>query len=123
MMSGFVGEFLVLSSTFGSVSRSWATLATLGVILGAAYMLWLVQRIFYGPESQMVAGPRPDDLRVGEMAVLCPLVVLMLVMGLAPSIWFKAIEHGISPAHYQVVSAISPAPAPVDPAIQPEVRR
>jgi NADH-quinone oxidoreductase subunit M len=123
MMSGFVGEFLILSSTFDSVSRAWATAATLGVILGAAYMLWLVQRIFYGPESQMVAGPRPDDLRFGEMAVLCPLVVLMLIMGLAPSIWFKAIERGVIPTRYQVVSAISPARAPVDTANQPEVRR
>ena len=55
MLNGFVGEFLILSSTFTGVSRGWAIAATLGVILGAAYMLWLVQRIFYGPESELAA--------------------------------------------------------------------
>jgi NADH-quinone oxidoreductase subunit M len=123
MLSGFVGEFLVLSSTFGSVSRSWATIATLGVILGAAYMLWLVQRIFYGPESQMVSAANPGDLRFGEMAVLCPLAVLMLVMGLLPAIWFRAIEHGVSPTRYQVVSFIAPGPSQTEAAIQTEERR
>ena len=59
MLSGFVGEFLILSSTFGSVSHGWAIAATLGVILGAAYMLWLVQRLFYGPQSEMVAASPP----------------------------------------------------------------
>ncbi len=53
MLSGFVGEFLILSSTFTGVSRGWAVAAALGVILGAAYMLWLVQRLFYGPESDL----------------------------------------------------------------------
>ena len=53
LMNGFVGEFLILSSTFTGVSHRWAVVATLGVILSAAYMLWLVQRVFYGPESKM----------------------------------------------------------------------
>ncbi len=53
MLNGFVGEFLVLSSTFTGVSRGWAIAATVTVILGASYMLWLVQRLFYGPESSM----------------------------------------------------------------------
>ncbi len=55
MLNGFVGEFLILSSTFSGVSRGWAVVATLGVILSAAYMLWLIQRLFYGPESQMAS--------------------------------------------------------------------
>ena len=53
LLNGFVGEFLILSSTFTGVSRGWAVAATVGVILGAAYMLWLVQRLFYGPESKL----------------------------------------------------------------------
>ena len=63
MLNGFVGEFLILSSTFTGVSRGWAIAATLGVILGAAYMLWLVQRLFYGPESELAASTPPTDLR------------------------------------------------------------
>ena len=67
------------------VSRGWAVAAALGVILGAAYMLSLVQRLFYGPESALAASKPAADLRFGELAILTPLVVLMLVMGLAPS--------------------------------------
>ena len=95
MLNGFVGEFLILSSTFTGVSRGWAIAATLGVILGAAYMLWLVQRLFYGPESELAASTPPTDLRAGELAVLWPLAVLMLVMGVAPSVWIPTIENRI----------------------------
>jgi NADH-quinone oxidoreductase subunit M len=60
ILNNFVGEFLILSSTFIGISRGWAVAASLGVILGAAYMLWLVQRIFYGPKSEMVTSkPAP----------------------------------------------------------------
>jgi NADH-quinone oxidoreductase subunit M len=97
MLSGFIGEFLILSSTFAGVSRPWAVAATLGVILGAAYMLWLVQRLFYGPESALAVSKPSADLRFGELAVLTPLVVLMLVMGLAPSLWLNSIRAGVHP--------------------------
>ena len=96
LLNGFVGEFLVLSSTFTSVSRGWAIAATVTVILGASYMLWLVQRIFYGPESAMAVSQPADDLRFPEMAVLAPLAVLMLVMGVAPTYWLRAIEKSSS---------------------------
>jgi NADH-quinone oxidoreductase subunit M len=95
MLNGFVGEFLILSSTFTGVSRGWAIAATVGVILGAAYMLWLVQRLFYGPESELAIATPAADLRLGELAVLWPLAILMLVMGLAPSLWIPAIENRV----------------------------
>ena len=97
MLSNFVGEFLILSSTFAGLSRGWATVATLGVILGAAYMLWLVQRLFYGPPSALAASKLPEDLRLGQLAVLWPLAVLMLTMGVAPSLWLQSIEKGVHP--------------------------
>src|SRR5579863_4017119 len=92
MLSGFVGEFLILSSTFTGVSRGWAACATLGVIFSAAYMLWLVQRLFYGPLSEMASTRPAVDLKWNELVALWPLAALMLVMGLAPSIWIGAIE-------------------------------
>ena len=95
MLNNFVGEFLILSSTFIGVSRGWAIAASLGVILGAAYMLWLVQRIFYGPEGGLTKSKAADDLHFRELAVLVPLALLMLVMGLAPSIWLRSIETGV----------------------------
>ena len=91
LLNGFVGEFLILSSTFTGVSKGWAIAATVTVILGAAYLLWLVQRIFYGPESPMSATTPADDLRLPEWAALAPLAVLMLVMGVAPNYWLSTI--------------------------------
>jgi NADH-quinone oxidoreductase subunit M len=79
------------------VSRSAAVLAALGVILGATYMLSLVQRLFYGPESALISSKPANDLRIGALAVLVPLVVLMLVMGLAPSLWLNSIQSGVHP--------------------------
>ncbi len=97
MLSGFIGEFIILSSTFAGVSRPWAIAATVAVILGAAYMLSLVQRIFYGPESTLTASKPFADLRFGELAILTPLVVLMLVMGVAPNLWLNTIRTGVHP--------------------------
>ncbi len=97
MMGGFVGEFIILSSTFAQVSKGWTVAAALGVILGAAYMLWLVQRIFYGPESKLATSKPADDAYFGELAILTPLVVLMVVMGLAPSLWTNSIQTGVHP--------------------------
>jgi len=111
MLSGFIGEFIILSNTFGAVNRTVAILAALGVILGAAYMLTLVQRLFYGPQSSLIASKPSTDLRIGEFIVLAPLVVLMLVMGLAPSLWLNTIQLGVHPPWR------APQPLPVDPSV------
>jgi len=100
LLNGFVGEFLVLSSTFTTVSRGWAVAATVTVILGASYMLWLVQRLFYGPESAMASAQPVNDLGIREIAVLAPLAVLMLAMGVVPNYWLRAIEKSSSPAGF-----------------------
>ena len=97
MLSGFIGEFIILSSTFAGVSRPWAIAATVAVILGAGYMLSLVQKIFYGPESTLTASKPFADLRFGELAILTPLAVLMLVMGVAPNLWLNTIRTGVHP--------------------------
>jgi NADH-quinone oxidoreductase subunit M len=102
MLNGFVGEFLILLGTFTGVSKGWAIAATLGVILGAAYMLWLVQRLFYGPESALAQSKPPQDLRLGQLAVLWPLTALMLVMGVAPMLWLPFIETGTHPPPIQI---------------------
>lgn len=103
LLSGFIGEFVILSSTFMGVSRSWAIVAALGVILSATYALWLVQRLFYGPESSLALSKPATDLRFGELVALTPLVLLMLVMGVAPSLWFDTIQTGVHPpTHFEV---------------------
>ncbi len=124
LLNGFVGEFLVLSSTFTSVSRGWAIAATVTVILGSGYMLWLVQRLFYGPESDMASSQQVHDLQFREMAVLAPLAVLMMAMGVAPTYWLRPIEKSSAPsgiAHWvgstgpeQTVAADPRSPKPGD---------
>jgi NADH-quinone oxidoreductase subunit M len=114
LMNGFVGEFLILSSTFTGVSKGWAIVATITVILGAAYVLWLVQRIFYGPESPLAATQPALDLRLNEWVALVPLAVLMLVMGVVPNTWLNAIQHFEGPVNIQQVRTLSlPAPSPM----------
>jgi NADH-quinone oxidoreductase subunit M len=83
--NGFVGEFLVLLGTF-KASTLWLgfpVLATTTIILGASYMLWMVQRVFFGPiDRPENAGLKDLDLREGLIAWAFMLVVLF--MGLQP---------------------------------------
>ncbi len=100
ILNGFVGEFLVLSSGFASY-RGWGVAATAGVILSASYMLWMVQRVFYGPDSPMVdrqtAPGLPSDLVAREQIALWPVAVLMLIMGVASPYWIRAIDGAMAP--------------------------
>jgi len=105
LLSGFVGEFLILSNTFTDLSKGWAIAAAVGVILGAAYMLSLVQRFFYGPESKLTLSQPPHDLRFSQIAVLAPLAVLMLVLGIAPELWLPMIEKGVTPVQWKQTSS------------------
>jgi NADH-quinone oxidoreductase subunit M len=95
MLNSFVGEFLILSGSMQSPfahRHLWTFAATSGVILSAAYMLSMIQRIFYaelGPKSERVPAP---DLVAREHLALWPMVVLFLAMGVASPIWLKAID-------------------------------
>jgi NADH-quinone oxidoreductase subunit M len=80
--SGFVGEFLTLIGTF-KVNVWVALLATLGVILSAAYALWLYRKVIFGVlEKPALAGIR--DLGWREMVIFAPLVVLTILFGVLP---------------------------------------
>ncbi|MEX1083407.1 MAG: proton-conducting transporter membrane subunit, partial [Xanthobacteraceae bacterium] len=80
--SGFVGELLTLLGTF-KVNPWVAGLATLGVILSAAYALWLCRKVIFGKlERPELAGIKDLDWR--EIVTLGPLVVLTLIFGLYP---------------------------------------
>ncbi len=95
MLSGFVGEFLILSGTMQSIVAHhvvWAVVGTTGVIFSAAYMLWMIQRVFYGS-----IGHRPDevhgwDLNAREHVELWAFAGLFLVMGLFSPVWMRAID-------------------------------
>lgn len=95
LLNGFVGEFLILSGSFAS-DPVWIGVATLGVILSAAYMLGMVQRIFYGPQSGMVEERPAYDFSARENILLWPMAVLMLAMGVASPVWIRAIDQGVA---------------------------
>jgi NADH-quinone oxidoreductase subunit M len=80
--SGFVGEFLALIGTF-RVNNWVATLATLGTILSAAYMLWLYRKVIFGKlEKPSLFNIR--DIGWREAIILAPLVILTIVFGVYP---------------------------------------
>jgi NADH-quinone oxidoreductase subunit M len=80
--SGFIGEFLTLIGTF-RINTSVAFFATFGVILSAAYALWLYRKVIYGKlEKPSLAAIR--DLGPREIAILAPLVVLTILFGVYP---------------------------------------
>jgi NADH-quinone oxidoreductase subunit M len=82
-LNGFVGEFLVLIGSFPTLP-SLAVIAAVGVILAAVYLLWAYQRVFTGiPEGENATIP---DLSAREVALLAPLVILVLLIGLYPNI-------------------------------------
>jgi NADH-quinone oxidoreductase subunit M len=80
--SGFVGEFLTLIGTF-KINIPVATLATLGVILSAAYALWLYRKVVFG-KLEKPALINIQDLNYREIMVLAPLVILTLLFGFYP---------------------------------------
>ncbi len=102
LTNGFVGEFLILNGTYisgFSWGRLFATVATLGVLLGAVYMLWMVKKVFWGPEN-----PDEDsgtqhlhsDLSVREIAVMVPIVLLIFWMGLHPRSFISISEKSVA---------------------------
>ena len=80
--NGFVGEFLVLLGAF-KTSFAWAAVAASGVILSACYMLWMYQRVVFGPVTHE-ENNRLGDLTLRERLVFAPLLVLIFWMGVAP---------------------------------------
>lgn len=86
--SGFIGEFLTMQGAW-LYSGPVAAIAAVGIILGAAYMLWLYARVFYGvADKKEVLGMR--DLNWREKTIFVPLIILILWMGLYPTT-FRAV--------------------------------
>jgi NADH-quinone oxidoreductase subunit M len=96
MLNGFVGEFLVFSGSMQSTilhHTGWTVLATSGVILTAAYMLTMIQKVFYGDlglKSRAIPG---RDLDAREHLALWPMVALFLLMGVVSPYWMRAIDQ------------------------------
>jgi len=81
--SGFIGEFLILMGTFKK-SFLAATIASVGVILGAAYMLWLYKRIIFGELLSTIKKEIMPDLKRDEIFILSTLAILIIFFGFYP---------------------------------------
>ena len=81
--SGFIGEFLILMGTFKK-SFLAATIASVGVILGAAYMLWLYKRIIFGELLSTIKKEVMPDLKRDEIFILSTLAILIIFLGFYP---------------------------------------
>jgi NADH-quinone oxidoreductase subunit M len=118
--NSFVGEFMVLAGTF-LWSKSVTALASLGIILAATYMLWMVQRVAFGlPSPQFL--PKLRDVNQREMLTLIPLVVLVFWIGVFPNPLLTRMHASVdkvlartsssSPVPAQMLSRVDPLSPP-----------
>ncbi len=118
LTNGFIGEFLIL---IGAFKWNWklAALAATGVILSAVYMLWMFQRVNYGPVTNDKNRNLPD-LTPREWALMIPTVAMCLFMGVFPDVFLKPMEPAINKIIERVHSregAVAGQQGPVAPTV------
>ena len=99
-LNGFVGEFLILVGAF-QWSRPVAVIATSGIIFAAVYMLWMYQRVVFGPVTHE-ENRRLQDLTGREWAVLLPVLALIVWIGVYPSAFTGLTEASVQALISQV---------------------
>ncbi len=102
LLNGFIGEFTILQGAF-EANRAWAAFAVMGVILGAAYLLWLYQRTMLGQVTNAKNLKMPD-LSLREVAVFVPLIAWSIWIGVYPKPYFDVLEK---PVH-ELVERVRP---------------
>jgi len=102
LMNNFIGEFLTLRGAF-EAKVLWGALGTIGIILGAAYMLWLYQRVFFGQVTNK-ANEGLKDLDAREAWQFAPLIILIFWIGIYPS----PVLSYINPQTEAVVAQVQP---------------
>jgi NADH-quinone oxidoreductase subunit M len=125
LLNGFIGEYYIMLGTF-MVSWRWAAWAVPGVVLAAAYLLWLYQRVFFGA----VTNPKNEklqDLTPREVATFVPLIIMAFWIGLYPKPFLQILEQPVktiianvnrgevkpdAPAMAQAAVPVAPVAAP-----------
>jgi NADH-quinone oxidoreductase subunit M len=117
MLNGFIGEFTIVAGAF-EANKAWAAFAVSGIVLGAAYLLWLYQRTMLGK----VTNPKNENLRdlnLREWAYFAPLIALAFFIGLYPKPLFDILDKPVAqivqrvrPEYYQNRNAAVPAVRP-----------
>ena len=107
--NGFVGEFLILVGAFKTYPV-FGIFAVSGMVLGATYMLWMYQRVMFGPVTSE-ATAKMTDLNFREIATMIPIMILIFVMGIFPGLFLRkmdvSVNHFITQynQHYQMYVA------------------
>lgn len=93
LLSGFVGEFLAIVGSWSStvIPPALTIVAAVGILLGGAYMLWLIQRMIFGQPSPAVEGQPDTSLR--EIMTVAPLAILVVAIG----VWWALLLQFIDP--------------------------
>ena len=94
LTNGFIGEFLILIGAFRWSPKLTAVAAT-GVILSAVYMLWMFQRVNYGPVKNPKNAALPD-LTLRELVMVAPIVAMCILMGVLPNIFLRPMEPSVN---------------------------
>src|SRR6202162_526528 len=102
LLNGFIGEFVILRGTY-EVSIKYTAWAAIGIVLGAAYLLWLYQRVMFGPVTNP-ANEHLPDLNAREYATLVPLIILCFWIGIYPKPLFRVLERPVQ----QIVEQVNP---------------
>ncbi|QUW03358.1 NADH-quinone oxidoreductase subunit M [Chloracidobacterium validum] len=107
--NGFIGEFLTLLGAFTSVAGPWfAVAAAAGMVLSAVYLLTAIRETLFGPHQSVFESP---DMDWREIAAVVPLVVLMLVMGIAPGFFLGPTRPAIPSAAVAARNPAGPSPS------------
>jgi len=113
--NGFVGEFLILLGAF-KARTVYGVLGATGVVLGAAYMLWMFQRVMFG-EIKNPENLKLQDLSIREIAYMVPMVIMIFVMGIYPKLFFQkmdvTVEHFLEDVRTKYEATIEQAPSKV----------
>ena len=95
-LNGFIGEFFILQGTFAAPGLwMYAAFAVIGIVLGAAYMLWLYQRVMFGKLENALNKALPD-LNFRELATFVPLIILAFWIGIYPSSFTRYLDEPVN---------------------------
>jgi NADH-quinone oxidoreductase subunit M len=116
LLNGFIGEFMILQGAYAA-NPVWAYWAVTGVVLGAAYLLWLYQRVFWGKVTNE-ENEHLVDLDARELATLVPIVVLCFWIGVYPKPFLEFLHKPaakvaaiVQPAKFGPNTALAASPA------------
>ncbi len=110
-LNGFIGELLILQGVFAGRASSGRRLAATGIVLGAAYMLWLYQRTMFGK----IENPKNEhlpDLNLREFATFVPLIILAVWIGLYPAPFLRRLDGAVANVMTRVSPRVRPAGRP-----------